>query len=58
MSDLADEPSDDDITYADTREAQNQLQGLIREDDDYQEAVEDQHAGDRPEDPPANAAMP
>lgn len=59
MSDLADEPSENDITYADSREAQNQLQGLIREEGgDYQEAVDDQLEGEQPEDPPANESMP
>ena len=58
MSDIGDEPTDDEITYEDAREAQNDLQGLIREKGDYEEAVKAQQRGERPKEPPANESMP
>ena len=59
MSDIHEEPTDDEITYADAREAQGDLQGLVDENDgDYQEAVDEQMAGDEPDEPRPNASMP
>lgn len=59
MSDPTHEPTDDEITYADSREEQADLQALIDEKDgDYQEAVDAQREGEEPDDPRRNASMP
>ena len=52
MSDPTEEPTDAEITYADTREEQADLEGLIDEHDgDFQEAVDAQQAGEEPDEP-------
>lgn len=59
MSDPTREPTEDEITYADTREDQADLQGLVEEKDgDFQEAVDAQMEGEEPDEPGRNAAMP
>ncbi|MGY6502777.1 MAG: hypothetical protein ACXIVQ_18010 [Acidimicrobiales bacterium] len=59
MSDPMREPTEDEITYADTREDQAELQGLIDEKDgDYQEAVDAKEEGEEPDEPRRNASMP
>lgn len=58
MSDIHEEPGDGEITYPDGREAEADLDGLIEENDgDFQEAVDDQYDGEKPEDPPATPGI-
>jgi hypothetical protein len=44
-------------SYAESREEQSKFEGLVREEGDWQDAVEDLESGDEPEDeqPPAAA---
>lgn len=59
MSDLNEEPTDDEITYPDAREDQADFQALVDENDgDFQEAVDEHQSGEEPEDPRRNASMP
>jgi hypothetical protein len=59
MSDIHEEPTEDEITYPDAREDQAEFQGLLDEkDDDFQEAIDAQRRGEEPDEDRPNAAMP
>lgn len=50
MSDIHEEPADDEISYVDGRDAEADLDGLIEENDgDFQQAVDDQLDGKEPD---------
>ncbi len=58
MSDIHEEPSDDEITYPDAREAEGNLHGLVEENEgDFQEAVDDQLDGKEAEDSGPNPGI-
>ncbi|MBK5224825.1 MAG: hypothetical protein JJE52_18515 [Acidimicrobiia bacterium] len=50
MSDLTDEPDENDTSYAETRDRQTKLEGLVEEHDgDFQEGVDAQRTGEMPD---------
>jgi hypothetical protein len=59
MSDLHEEPDDDEILHADAVEDQADFQGLVEEKDgDYQAAVDAHQRGEEPEEDRPNPSMP